>query len=70
MDAAAGVEKKVQNGYTAPAAHGSSLFGYQIPPPKPLEYVYNPSDGSVLIDHKGMPITVDRMLATKPLRGE
>lgn len=41
-----------------------------IPPGKPVEWVRNPSDGSVLLDHKGQPISVDRILATKPLRGE
>ena len=34
-----------------------------------MEWVRN-TDGSLLIDHRGRPITVDRMLATKPLRGE
>ena len=41
-----------------------------LPPNKNLEYVYNPSDGSVLLDHKGRPLSVDKLLATKPLRGE
>lgn len=41
-----------------------------VPPPKQLDWVYNPSDGSVLVDHKGRPMSVDRILATKPLRAE
>ena len=41
-----------------------------VPPNKAVEYVYNPSDGSVLLDHNGRPISVDKLLATKPLRGE
>lgn len=34
------------------------------------DYVLNPMDRTVLVDHHGRPVTVDRMLATKPLRGE
>ena len=41
-----------------------------LPCPKTVEWVRNPSDGSVLLDHNGKPISVDRILATKPLRGE
>jgi DNA repair and recombination protein RAD52 len=41
-----------------------------IHPPKKLEYVYNHAEGSVLLDHKGRPVTVDKLLATKPLRAE
>jgi DNA repair and recombination protein RAD52 len=42
-----------------------------FPPPKAkIHWVYNPSDGSVLCDHKGQPISVDKILATKPLRHE
>ena len=37
---------------------------------KPLQLVYNPTDGSVLRDHHNVPVTVDRLLATKPLRHE
>jgi DNA recombination protein Rad52 len=33
-------------------------------------FVRNPFDRSILYDHKGQPITVARMLATKPLRAE
>ena len=37
--------------------------------PKEVDWVRNP-DGSVLLDHNGMPLSVDRLLATKPLRQE
>lgn len=39
-------------------------------PSKDIQWVYNPSDGSVLRDPSGKPVSVDRLLATKPLRGE
>ena len=39
-------------------------------PSKLVHWVYNPTDGSVLKDHNGRPVSVDRLLATKPLRGE
>lgn len=39
-------------------------------PRKQVEWVYNPSDGSVLLDHRGTPVSVDKILATKPLKGE
>ena len=35
-----------------------------------VEWVRNTMDGSILLDHKGQPVSVDRLLATKPLRGE
>jgi DNA recombination protein Rad52 len=34
------------------------------------DYVRDPSDYSVLQDHNRKPITIDRMLATKPLQGD
>ena len=37
---------------------------------KKVQWVYNPLDGSVLIDHNGAPLSVDRLLNTKPLRHE
>ena len=37
---------------------------------KKVQWVYNPVDGSVLRDHNGVPLSVDRLLATKPLRHE
>lgn len=37
------------------------------PPPS---YVRTPSDGSILLDHNGKHVTVDRILATKPLRSD
>lgn len=35
-----------------------------------VEWVRNTKDGSILHDHKGYPVSVDRLLATKPLRSE
>lgn len=40
------------------------------PQPKPITYVTNPSDGSILMDHNNKPVSVDKLLATKPLRKE
>ncbi|CAJ1954112.1 unnamed protein product [Cylindrotheca closterium] len=40
------------------------------PQPKPISYVTNPSDGSILLDHNNNPVTVDKILATKPLKQE
>ena len=37
---------------------------------KNMQWIYNPLDGSVLMDHNGDPLSVDRMLATKPLKHE
>eukprot|EP00980_Cylindrotheca_fusiformis_P010826 scaffold2447_cov110-Cylindrotheca_fusiformis.AAC.8 len=68
----------VQN-YQPPAVSQSTLIGQNTtniqnnnppPPSKAISYVYNPSDGSVLLDHHGRPISVDKLLATKPLRNE
>ncbi len=39
-------------------------------PPSPSDYVRNPTDFSVAVDHNGIPITIDRLLATKPLQGD
>lgn len=36
--------------------------------PLVMDYVRNPVDGSVLIDHHGVPISVERLLSTKPLK--
>jgi hypothetical protein len=33
-----------------------------------MDYVRNPVDGSVLLDHHGIPISVERLLSTKPLK--
>jgi DNA recombination protein Rad52 len=60
---------------------GGSSTGRPTPPPpdcvgpqrtnqKDLQWVYNPNDGSVLLDHNNEPVSVDRLLATKPLRHE
>jgi hypothetical protein len=35
-----------------------------------IEWVKNTLDGSILHDHKGYPVSVNRLLATKPLRSE
>mmetsp|Transcript_61816 Transcript_61816/g.69226 ORF Transcript_61816/g.69226 Transcript_61816/m.69226 type:complete len:598 (-) Transcript_61816:165-1958(-) len=37
---------------------------------KKVQWVYNPADGSILEDHNGLPVSVDRLLATTPLRHE
>ena len=37
---------------------------------KKVQWVYNPLDGSVLKDHNGAPLSVDRLLATNPLKHE
>jgi DNA recombination protein Rad52 len=37
---------------------------------KQVQWVYNPADGSILKDHNNIPVSVDRLLATKPLRHE
>ena len=59
--------------YKPPGASSSSSFSFSsssnsLPPPRPVEWVCNPSDGSVLLDHKGKPVSVDKLLTTKPLR--
>jgi DNA recombination protein Rad52 len=38
--------------------------------PTSLDYVRDSSDYSIMLDHNRIPITVDRMLATKPLQGD
>jgi DNA recombination protein Rad52 len=35
-----------------------------------IDFLLNPLDKTVLMDHKGQPLTVDRILATKPLKME
>ena len=47
------------------SGHGDSFIGN-----KRVQWVRNPADGSVLKDHNGMPLSVDRLLATNPLRHE
>jgi len=55
----------------APTSHEYRIDLKELPPKHNLQWVYNPSDGSVLRDpSNGRPITVDRILATKPLRHE
>ncbi|CAB9513976.1 repair protein RAD52 homolog [Seminavis robusta] len=55
------MEAQVIQGYRAPGQQ------YHAPP---VEWVKNTLDGSVLTDHKGYPISVNRLLATRPLRAE
>ena len=52
-----------------PPGHPHMTPGQPTPDQHEVEWVRN-TDGTPLVDHKGRPITVDRMLATKPLRGE
>ena len=42
----------------------------QLIQPTSSDYVRDPNDYSVMLDHNKIPITVDRMLATKPLQGD
>jgi DNA recombination protein Rad52 len=37
---------------------------------KQAQYVRNPCDGAILSDHNGNPVSIGKMLATRPLRGE
>lgn len=62
------MEQQAQQTYRPPGhPHPTTVQTHQ--PPHEVEWVRN-TDGTPLIDHRGRPITVDRMLATKPLRGE
>lgn len=61
------MEQQAQQTYRPPG-HPHTTPGNQQPQ-REVDWVRN-TDGTLLIDHKGRPITVDRMLATKPLRGE
>jgi DNA recombination protein Rad52 len=54
-------ESQVVHGYRAPG---------QFHHPPQIEWVKNTLDGSILQDHKGYPLSVNRILATKPLRAE
>jgi DNA recombination protein Rad52 len=38
--------------------------------PTSIDYVRDSSDYSIMLDHNGIPITIDRILATKPLQGD
>ena len=38
--------------------------------PLPSDYVRDASDYSIMLDHNRIPITIDRILATKPLQGD
>lgn len=71
-DAAAATADQVESGTLAALSskHHSDDDKDDLPSPKKVQWVRNPTDGSVLLDHKGNPISVNRILATKPLRGE
>jgi DNA repair and recombination protein RAD52 len=81
MSAFSATEAYVQSTYQPPGAvydnrmvnNSSSPHHNNKTPataPRPVDYVRNPTDRSVLMDHHGRPITVDRLLATKPLQRE
>ena len=55
------LESQVIQGYNPPG------LAKKIPE---VEWVKNTLDGSILHDHKGYPVSVNRLLATKPLRAE
>jgi len=61
------MEQQAQETYRPPGHLHTTQRQQQSQPE--VDYVRN-TDGSLLIDHRDRPITVDRMLATKPLRGE
>eukprot|EP00544_Gedaniella_sp_CCMP2646_P000174 CAMPEP_0202509328 /NCGR_PEP_ID=MMETSP1361-20130828/52715_1 /ASSEMBLY_ACC=CAM_ASM_000849 /TAXON_ID=210615 /ORGANISM="Staurosira complex sp., Strain CCMP2646" /LENGTH=489 /DNA_ID=CAMNT_0049143545 /DNA_START=44 /DNA_END=1513 /DNA_ORIENTATION=- len=61
------MEHQAQQSYSLPG-HYEPRVNSSIQQ-REVEWVRN-TDGTLLIDHRGNPITVDRMLATKPLRGE
>lgn len=46
------------------------VVGSDVSSTETIDYIRNPIDHSILSDHEGIPITVDRMLATKPLRSD
>ena len=55
------LEAQVLQGYNPPGAARKA---------PEVEWVRNTLDGSILHDHKGYPVSVNRLLATKPLRAE
>jgi DNA repair and recombination protein RAD52 len=57
------MEQSIRQSYQPPGNNNT-------PQKKQLQWVYNPTDGTVLRDHHGQPVSVDRLLATKPLRHE
>lgn len=60
----------VVNSYKAPGnTHYNQSHQHHRLAAKEVEWVRN-HDGSILLDHNGVPLSVDRMLATKPLRQE
>ena len=64
--------RKDENGSNSDSrSHHHNTVDLNDLPSKCLQWVYNPSDGSVLRDPStGNPVSVDRLLASKPLRGE
>lgn len=62
------MEQLAQETYRPPG-HPRTTTATMDQPLHEVEWVRN-TDGTPLIDHRGRAITVDRMLATKPLRGE
>jgi DNA recombination protein Rad52 len=62
------VEDFVKQSYIPPGT-SSPMKSPSIPRRVPVEWVRN-HDGTVLLDHRGNPLSVDRLLATKPLRQE
>lgn len=67
------VEQAVLADYGPPGSFHHSPKRPLPPPPhlaKPVQFVYNPCDGTLLRDHNGRAVTVGRLLATAPLRHE
>lgn len=60
----AGYDSFIISGY-----HPPGMSPTLPPPAEPVEWVRN-SDGTVLMDHRQRPVSVNRLLATKPLRRE
>jgi DNA recombination protein Rad52 len=64
------VEDFVKQSYVPPGTSSPSpIRSPSIPRRVPVEWVRN-HDGTILLDHRGHPLSVDRLLATKPLRQE
>jgi len=61
------------NEYIASNSEASAIMSYRPPGAyierEAVEWMRNP-DGTVLLDHKNRPLSVDKILATKPLRQE
>jgi DNA recombination protein Rad52 len=63
------IEQTSLHYYHPPGSH-SYPHTHQPHFSKPVQYVYNPEDGTVLRDRHGRAVTVGKLLATKPLRHE